>query len=59
MAAKKKPTDTITVRVVSQPINEEGIHYPQGAEFATTPERAAALGSLVEAVAPQADAAPQ
>ena len=50
MAAKKKTTDKITVRVVSQPINEDGTHYPKGAVFETTQERASALGAWVETV---------
>ena len=45
-------TDTglITVRVTGQPICEDGEHYLKGATFETTPERAAALASLVSIV---------
>jgi len=39
---------TVKVRVVKQPIGEDGKHYAKGETFETTPERAAALGPLVE-----------
>lgn len=56
----KKDTSTTaatTVRVVGQPVCEDGVHYTKGVTFETTAERAAALGDLVEIVT--ADAAPK
>lgn len=38
----------VTVRVTGQAIAENDAHFTKGATFETTPERAAALGSLVE-----------
>lgn len=40
----------VKVRVTGQPIGEEGSHYVKGAVFEMTPERAAALGKLVEPI---------
>lgn len=40
----------IKVKVGRQPLGEDGVYYAPGEEFETTKERAAALGSLVEAV---------
>lgn len=40
---------TVTVRVVGQAVGE-GKVYHKGETFETTPDRAAALGSLVEVV---------
>jgi len=53
MAAKSKSTEstTVTVRVTGQRICEEGVGYAKGETFETTPDRAEALGSLVEIVA--------
>ena len=55
MAAKTKTADSpetpalVTVRVGNQAIFE-GEHLPAGSVFETTPERAEALGALVETV---------
>lgn len=54
MAKKKIADGAVWVRVTGQPVCEEGEHHAKGAVFATTAERAAALGDLVEA----ADAPP-
>lgn len=40
----------VHARVIGQPICEAGVHYTKGVLFATTAERAAALGDLVEIV---------
>ena len=45
-AAEPTPA-VVTVRVVRQPVGENGRTYFAGEEIQTTPERAAALGSLV------------
>jgi hypothetical protein len=45
-AAERSPA-VVTVRVVRQPVGENGRTYFAGEEIQTTPERAAALGSLV------------
>ena len=53
MAAKTKPTESpalITVRVVSETLFENGERFAKGETFETTPERAEALGALVETV---------
>jgi threonine dehydrogenase-like Zn-dependent dehydrogenase len=50
---KEKPPlqpGQVVVRVTGQPVCEDGVHYVKGDEIHTTPERAAALGALVEAV---------
>ena len=54
--AKKTETETVTdspalvtVRVTGQPVFE-GEHHAKGSTFETTPERAAALGDLIEIV---------
>jgi hypothetical protein len=55
MAKKTETTQEapalVTVRVTGQPVGEDGLHYTQGTTFETTPERAAALGELVEILA--------
>ena len=57
MAKKKLAEGSVWVRVIGQPVFEEGAHQPKGAVFATTAERAAALGDLVEpAAAPPEEA---
>jgi hypothetical protein len=38
---------TVLVRVVKQPISEDGIIYTKGQTFTVTDERADALGELV------------
>ena len=52
MAAKTKTEAPalITVRVVSDTLFENGERLAKGDTFETTPERAAALGDLVEIV---------
>jgi len=52
MAAKTKTEAPalITVRVVSETLFENGERLAKGDTFETTPERAAALGDLVEIV---------
>lgn len=52
--AKKTNTEEetpslVTVRVTGQPV-AEGFRYTKGETFETTPERAGALGELVEIV---------
>lgn len=39
--------DLVTVQVIKQPLYENNAHHFQGQTFQTTPERAAALASLV------------
>jgi hypothetical protein len=48
---KEIPAGYVVVRVVGQPVCEDGVHYVKGDEIHTTPERAKALGALVEPVA--------
>ncbi len=43
-----KKTNTVFVKVTGQPICEDGVHYAKDETFETTPERAEALGTLVE-----------
>jgi hypothetical protein len=43
-----KKTNTVFVKVTGQPVGEDGNHYAKGEVFETTPERAEALGTLVE-----------
>jgi hypothetical protein len=57
MAKKKSAEGAVWVRVTGQPVHEEGAHQPKGAVFATTAERAAALGDLVEAAEAPAEEA--
>ena len=55
MASKKKETETpalVTVRVTGETLFENSAHQPKGATFETTPERAEALGDLVEIIQP-------
>ena len=51
MAAKTKTEAPalISVRVVSETMFENGERFAKGETFETTPERAEALGALVEA----------
>jgi hypothetical protein len=53
MAKKTEITEEtpalVTVRVTGQPVFE-GEHHAKGSTFETTPERAAALGDMVEIV---------
>jgi hypothetical protein len=57
MAKKKLAEGSVWVRVIGQPVFEEGAHQAKGAVFATTAERAAALGDLVEPAAAPAEEA--
>lgn len=53
MAAKAKPetpSETLTVKVKGETLFENGEHHAKDSTFETTPERAAALGDLVEPV---------
>lgn len=44
----KKASNFVTVKVIGQPVHEDGESYPKGATFETTSERAEALAGLVE-----------
>jgi hypothetical protein len=53
---ESETSELITVRVIRQPLCEDGTHYGKGDTFAVTPERAAALGELVEVAEPTPEA---
>ena len=48
LTVQKANPSLILVRVTGQAVAENDEHYTKGQTFETTPERAAALGSLVE-----------
>ena len=50
LTVQKSSPSLVTVRVTGQAVGENDAHFTKGETFETTPERAAALGTLVEIV---------